>query len=113
MNWTVTRTYDDFKWLHSALEARFPANFLVELPTIELTEAKKESDEYYLNAYLNSLVCSTSFLYSPELEAFLQLNEKEFSKAKEVVATPNQENRQSLLQATQRHPGLQPGQASL
>ena len=113
MDWGVLRTYDDFKWLHAALEARFPASFLVELPRIELAEAKKDADEYYLGAYLNSLVCSRDFLHSPELEEFLRLNEKEFSKAKEVAARCNEENRQSLLQAAQRHTGLQPGQARL
>lgn len=113
MNWSVVRTYEDFKWLHSALEARFPANFLVELPRIELTEARKDSDEYCLGAYLNSLVCCCDFLYSPELEEFLKLNEKEFSKAKEVVTFSNEENHQSLLQPPQRHTRLQPRQACL
>jgi hypothetical protein len=97
MNWVVTRTYEDFKWLHSSLEARFPANFLVELPQIELVEAKKESDEQYLNTFLNALICSSDFLYSPELEEFLQLSDKEFAKAKEVATKLKQENHQTLL----------------
>lgn len=82
--WKVARTYDDFKWLHARLKSRFPANYIVELPQLEVTEESKETDTYLLNSYINHVIHSPDLLYSPELVDFLQLSEKSFLKSKEV-----------------------------
>lgn len=83
-SWKVIRTYDDFKWLHACLHARFPGNYIVELPKIAVTESTKELDEFLLCSYLNQVLKSKDLLYSPELVEFLKLNEKDFVKAKGV-----------------------------
>lgn len=84
LGWKVSRTYDDFKWLHNCLRNRFPANYIVELPEIEASEESKEADVYLLHSYLTHIVSSPDLLYSPELVDFLKLNEKDFPKAKGV-----------------------------
>lgn len=82
--WKVVRTYEDFKWLHACLHARFAGNYIVELPRISVAETSKDSDEFFLCSYLNQILKSKELLYSPELVEFLKLNEKDFMKAKGV-----------------------------
>lgn len=84
MNWKVSRTYDDFKWLHGALRSRFPANYIPELPEIEASDHSKLGDKYLMSSYINHVVSTNDLIYSPELSAFLQLNETDLTKAKGV-----------------------------
>ena len=82
MDWKTNRTYDDFKWLHSCLINRFPANYMPELPEVDATEESKVNDKYLLTAYINHIVSCPDLIYSPELTAFLKLNEKDFPKSR-------------------------------
>lgn len=107
MDWKTSRTYDDFKWLHSCLKNRFPANYIPELPEIVSTEDSKVNDKYLLSAYINHVVSCPDLIYSPELSAFLKFNEKDFSKAKDVDTRITTDTDPSLLQEAQGYPRLQ------
>lgn len=84
MDWKANRTFEDFKWLHSCLKNRFPANYIPELPEIEASELSANHDKYLLSTYINHIVSCPDLVYSPELSAFLKLNEKDFPKARGV-----------------------------
>ena len=84
LGWKVSRTFEDFRWLHNCLNCRLPANYIVELPEIKANEESKEADVFLLHSYLTHIVNSPDLLYAPELVDFLKLNEKDLPKAKEV-----------------------------
>lgn len=112
MDWNTGRTYEDFKWLHVALKCRFPANYIPELPEVKANEDSKAGDMYLLSTYLNHIVGCPDLVYSPELSAFLKLDDSSFAKVKVVDHRLCLDANPIIFQKGKGYSRLQPTQAN-
>lgn len=79
VGWKVSRSDEDFDWLHQCIRSKFLGNYIPELPHLQITEDATEEDSFLVEEYLRQVLSISDLKYSTELQDFLKLGEKEFS----------------------------------
>eukprot|EP01041_Mallomonas_annulata_P007176 gene7176-14619_t len=92
----VDRRFNDFLWLHDQLCSNFPGSIIPPLPEKQgVGRFLLESPEFVeirrnaLEVFLNRVIAKPEILYSEELKAFLEADEKEFQKTKNFSLKDN------------------------